>query len=492
MARRLNQPLVLALDVGTSSVRAIVHDARGRPVPGADAHQAYAPQVDAEGRAEVPADRLRRLTQRVVERALAGLTTPIAAVGISTFWHGLLGLDGDRPATPVLLWSDSRSWPQAVKLRGRLDANAVHQRTGCPIHPSYWPSKLAWARRQGLEPQRWCSFADHLLLSWTGELLTTVSMASGTGVHRLRGEGWDEELLADLDVPTDRLPPIGAQTLRLTRGLARRWPALAEAVIVPAAGDGALANLGSGCTTPERRALTVGTSGALRAMTTQAPPKLPDGLWCYRLDARRILVGGSFSNGGNFHAWAQATLRLDARSLERELDRMRPGEHRLAFLPLLSGERSPGFAPHAQGAVAGLTLATTPADLLRAGLEGIALDFAAVDAMLDRVVPGGRLLVGSGAGLLRSPALTRILADAIGKPLLAARNEEASARGAALLALEHLGRPAPEAAPAGRIIDPDPKAHAIYARLHERHAAFYAAVVEQSLQAAGRKGSNGG
>src|SRR5579859_259573 len=99
---RLIEPLVLAIDVGTSSVRAILHDAGGQPVPGADAHQPYRPRVAADGTAEVPADRVRRLVERCLDDALRDVRSPVAGVGISTFWHGLMGLQGKRPSTPVL------------------------------------------------------------------------------------------------------------------------------------------------------------------------------------------------------------------------------------------------------------------------------------------------------------------------------------------------------------------------------------------------------
>jgi gluconokinase len=131
----------------------------------------------------------------------------------------------------------------------------------------------------------------------------------------------------------------------------------------------------------------------------------------------------------------------------------------------------------------------------------VAIDFATMDRRLDRAVPGGRLLVGGGAGLLRSPAFIQILADAIGKPLLAARDMEASARGAALFALEQVGVRVADR-PAGRTFEPRPEAHAAYRRLGELHRALYVALVGKRpgvgepppahLRAGASKDSNGG
>ena len=102
--------VVVALDVGTSSVRALLYDPRARPLAGAEVHLPYRPRLAADGTAEVDAERLLGLVETALDRLVgAGLAPPggVLAVGISTFWHGLMGLDArDRPATPLWLWSD--------------------------------------------------------------------------------------------------------------------------------------------------------------------------------------------------------------------------------------------------------------------------------------------------------------------------------------------------------------------------------------------------
>ena len=482
---------MVALDVGSSSVRALLYDEHAEPVAGREVHLPYQSRLAADGTAEVDAERLLTLAETALDRVLRGYRGEVLGAGISTFWHGLLGLDArGRPAAPLWLWSDSRSWREAEAWRRRPDARAAHQRTGCPIHPSYWPAKLAWAGAGAAA--RWSSFSDFLFMRLFGEWGTSLSMASGTGLCSLRRRDWDQPLCARLGVKPAQLPPLTAAIRQGLRPLyARRWPALARVPWAPPAGDGALANLGSGCTTPALRALTIGTSGALRVMTSELPARLPPELWCYRLDAARLVVGGSFSNGGNLHAWLLENLRLDEPGLERRLARMPPAATGLVFVPLLAGERSPGFAAHAMGALAGLTLSTTALDIARAGLESVAFDFARVDRRLDEVAPGGWRLVGSGAGLLASPAWMQILADATGKPLVAGPAREASSRGAALWALEHLGRrpdgPSREA-PRGRTFRARGDAHRAYREAAARQGALYRRLVQPRI----RKGSNGG
>ena len=133
---------MLAIDIGTSSVRALVYDRRLRPVPGAEAHVPHQPRLTADGGAELDYRRLRRAVVAVVDRALAGAPgLAISGVGTSSFWHGLLCTDSDlRPLTPIYLWSDGRAWQEAQALRDRLDEARVHRRTGCRLHPTYWPA----------------------------------------------------------------------------------------------------------------------------------------------------------------------------------------------------------------------------------------------------------------------------------------------------------------------------------------------------------------
>ena len=479
---------VVALDVGSSSVRAILYDTRARPIPGMEVHIPHAARVKPDGTAEVDADTLVALVSRAVTEVLA-LAGParakrIVAVGLSTFWHGLVVADeAGHALTPVYLWSDSRSAAAAVRLRKRLDAEQIRLRTGCPIHPSYWPSKLAWLKvvRPDLwkRPVRWLSFGDLLCWRLFARLGTSLSMASATGLLRLDDCEWDAELLAELRIHPGSLPPIGLMEQGLAAVYARKWPALAGVPWLHAVGDGALANLGSGCITPNRRALTIGTSGALRLMHRAPRGKLPAGLWCYRLDADWLVTGGALSNGGNLHAWLLETLRLDGGALEARLRRMAPAAHGLTFLPHLAGERSLGYAPHAFGAISGLTSATTPEDIARAGLEAVAIECARISRRLDEVAPGSSRLVASGAALLSSPAWMQMMADAIGRRVVAGRPKEASSRGAAVFALESLGLAKAEHLDPGegRAFTPNKAATMAYRKAEKRQEALYETLI---------------
>lgn len=475
---------ILALDVGTSSIRAIGYDALGRPLPGADARVSCEPTATPDGASELDPEELVAATALAIDRCVASAPGPPAAVGASVFGHSLLALDADgRPLTRLITWADTRSDGAATALRARLDETAVHARTGAPLHSTFFPAKLTWLRQARPDvfarAATWCGFAEYLLLRLTGRLRASVSMASGTGLLDQRPGAWDTAMLDACSIGPGRLPPIDdAPLIGLAPEWRARWPALADAPWLPAAGDGACSNLGTDCSGPERIALNVGTSAALR-LVTPAPRAVPWGLWHYRVDARRHLIGGATSEGGNVLAWARRTLALpgDDAALDAALAAVAPDSHGLTALPFLAGERSPGWRGDARAAVAGISLATTAPQILRALVEAVAYRLAAVYDRLAPVASPGHAVIASGGALGHSRVFTQVLADALGVPLEVREGTEASSRGAALLALGTLGRPAPPPEPSGSQVRPDPRRRDIYAAARGRQGRLYDSVV---------------
>jgi gluconokinase len=207
-----------------------------------------------------------------------------------------------------------------------------------------------------------------------------------------------------------------------------------------AVGDGAAANVGSGCVDPRRVALTVGTTGAMRIVLPGADPEVPPGLWAYRVGKGETLLGGALSEGGNVFAWERDTLRLPAPArIEAALRKMPPDGHGLTVLPFLTGERSPGFAAGARACIAGLTSATTPLQILQGSLEAVCYRFALVARLLGPHLRPGCDVVASGGALAQSPYWTQLMADVLGQPVLVTREQELTSRGTAILALRGLG-----------------------------------------------------
>ena len=481
---------ILAVDVGSSSVRAELYDGSGTREEGTETKLDYALEYTPEGGVAVDADELLDLIVRAIDGTLqrAGEAS-IAGVAASTFWHSVLGLDRDgRPTTPVLYWADRRAAGAARELRGGLDEAAIHRRTGCVLHSSYWPAKLLWLSHERTgdfeRTERWVSPADYFYERFFGRTHVGTSMASATGLFDQNLRRWDGEVIEALPVEQTQLSPISNEPLRgLQDEWARRWPALRDVPWFPAVGDGACSNVGSGCTRSDRLALMVGTSGAMRVLWKADSVEIPDGPWCYRADDKRFVMGGALSDGGNLVAWLRETLRLpEPEEAERLLAEMEPGAHGLTFLPLLAGERGPGWADEANGTVAGLSMSSTPLEILRAAMEAVALRFALIAEIIEEASPGEKEVIATGGGLLGSPTWTGIMADALGRPVTTSGIQEASSRGTALLTLERLGELELEeaSAPLGETFQPDPERHEIYLKALTRQRRLYEAVLGAS------------
>ena len=457
MATQMSAPeqsgtYVASLDVGTSSVRTLLYDAQAREVPGFGAHLRYDLETTADGGVEADADQLAALAIQgmdEVHQRLAARGLRPRAVACCTFWHNVLGVGDDgRPTTPVLHPFDTRGAAAARKLAQRLDSRRQQARTGCVLHASYVPAKVVWLAETRPEAfsatRRWMSFGEYLFLKLFGGATASTSMVSGSGLWNQRENDYDAEVLAALPIDAGQLSPTAEMDqpqAELRAEYASRWPALAGVPWYPALGDGAANNIGSGCSTPDRFALMVGTSGAMRAVVEAPRVEIPVGLWCYRVDRQRYVLGGALSNGGGVYDWMKRTLALPEEDAEVEarLAGKLPGSHGLTVLPLFAGERSPHWRAEARAAVTGLSAHTNPMDILQAALESVALGFREIYDVMTERLGAPREVIASGGALLNSPAWTQMMADALGRPVVACLESEASSRGAVLLALERLG-----------------------------------------------------
>ena len=295
---------------------------------------------------------------------------------------------------------------------------------------------------------QWISFGEYLHRKFLGKSVCALAMASATGLLNTRERAWDTELIQVLGVRPDQLPPLG-DTHDSLRGLASayrsEWPALRDVPWFPAIGDGAAAAVGSGCVSTDTWSLTIGTSSAVRVVLPPERAVPPLGLWMYLIDAQRAIMGGALSEGGNMLNWLDATLKLPALpDAEPLVSGLQPDAHGLTILPFIAGERSLGWHANARMTITNLCASTTPADLLRAGMEALAYQLGAVyEQLRDTLREGDTLptpqVVGSGGALLHSQTMQGILADTFGTPIYPSLDHEASARGVALLALEALG-----------------------------------------------------
>lgn len=441
-------PLVVSFDAGTTSVKTLVFDAQARPVI-TTASIGYELHTTSDGGVEIQAGDLFAAALQSLDQAhqaLSQLGRKPSAVAMCTFWHSFLGLDATgKPATPILHLLDTRSQPNAEQLKRDLDEKAFHLRVGTVFHPSYWPAKMLWLREQRAElfaaSAHWMSFGEYLFAEFFGHAHASSSMLSATGLWNSNTQSYDAELLAYLHLRPEQLADLSRldqPATGLKAEYAARWPLFASIPWFPSIGDGAANNIGCGCDRPNEFALMVGTTGAMRAVFEQPHVEIPEGLWCYRLDPKRFVLGGALSNGGKVFEWVMERFQIPA-DWEQQLARAVPGAHGLTVLPLFAGERSTKWRADARGAITGLNLNTTPVEILAASLESVALRFRLLYEILAERLGAPERVIATGEALRKSTVWTQMMADALGRPVVASLEKETSARGAAMLVLERIG-----------------------------------------------------
>ncbi|HQU92819.1 MAG TPA: gluconokinase [Pyrinomonadaceae bacterium] len=446
-----DKQLILALDIGSSSVRAAFFDHGGNLLPRTLVKFERKLKATPLGGSEIDANAAFRQVVNTIDAAMANAPKgEITHVASCTFWHSLLGVDSKgRPTTPVYGWADNQSRECVATLRKKLDERETHDRTGARFHPSFWPAKLLWLQGGNTsssecalftKTSHWISIGDYITLKLSGKLATSISIASGTGIFNLRENGWDEKLLRLLKIKRSQLPKIekDSYTFRLNAKFAKRWPRLTDANWFLPTADGATNNIGSGCVTSDTAALMVGTSGAMRVVLDTPPKSIPEGLWCYRVDHRRAILGGALSDGGGLLDWLRANLNLP-KNAESIISKRLPAKSPVKVEPYFAGERSTGYNENATGSIRNLTMADDAVDVYQAAMEAIADRFAEIFRQLEIVTPI-RKIIASGGGLHNSHAFTRIISNALGRDLTLSEVPEASMRGAVLLALETIGK----------------------------------------------------
>ena len=458
---------LLVIDLGSSSARALLFDDQARLLPGAVVSRAHDFASDRHGRSTADAEALCALLEGCIDAILQHPSAAhIRALGMASFVGNWLGIAADgRACTPLLTYADTRSHEQMPQLLAKLaeGADDYHQATGCRLHTAYLPAQYNWLCQQqpaaAARIQRISDIGGYCYARWFGrEVPTSWSVASWTGLLDSENCQWHAAYTRQLCGAglLASLPALADYDLAqrgLSDAYARRWPALRDVPFYLALGDGAAANVGSGAVDARHIALTIGTTAALRAV--KALQRVPAGLWRYQVCAGMPLVGGATSEGGNVYQWLWRDLLRETADLDAQLLARSPAAHGLVVLPLLAGERAPGWQADASGTIHGLRRSTNRLDLLQAHLEAVALRLSLIYAQLAK--PSARVLAGGGA-LQASRAWAQMLADAFDSSILLLAEGEVTARGVALLMRRSLDGLALDAQPpqVSQIVQPKP------------------------------------
>jgi gluconokinase len=424
---------VLCFDIGSGGVRGARFDERlqvaGMHNVPWDLHR------DADGRATLSVYDIEcALTE--VAATLAGDTRP-AAVSIGCFMHSFLVLSSCCAAlTPVFTWMDTTA-PEGMDAVRRKVGDDFHRRTGCHYHPMFPVFKLAGnppgrGNRVG-SPKAW--------LSWelTGSFVEDFGIASASGLLDVQTGKWDSELTTIAGLDLQDLPAItnpDATVGHITEEGGAKFRLPAGTPLVSGSGDGFLANVGSGCTSTRRTAITLGTSGAVRQMVSHASLNASAGTFCYRARENAFLLGCASSNGGNVLDWARKTFGPVPAKVEKSSELP-------IFLPFMNGERSLEWNPALRESWHGRRETHTPAQLSRAVAEGVLFNIAQYVEVVEREsgAPAEQIILSGNA--FQDPLVAELLASLLGRELFMPESAGlATLRGTAIYAWRALGHDA--------------------------------------------------
>lgn len=440
---------LLAHDLGTTGDKATLFSAEGDLIGSITAP--YPLQVNGSCAEQDPEDWWKAVV--TTTRTLTERVNPakIAAVSFSGQMMGCLCVDKEgRPLRPSILWADIRAEKEAALARRTLDDLTYYRLCGHRLSPSYSAAKLSWVKLH--EPQvyektyKMLNAKDYILLKLTGRFVTEVSDASSTCLMDINTLTWSEALLAAHGLSADKMPDL-LRSVDMAGKVTKEAAAITGlpegTPVICGGGDGPAAAVGSGAIAPGVANLCLGTSSWISFAADEPlfDPDMTTFTFAHMVPGK-LLPTGTMQCGGGSLSWAVRELFRDSgcppheiyNTVNREVEACAPGADGLLFLPYLMGERSPRWNSEARGCFIGLTLGQERGQMLRAVMEGVAMN---LDIIRNAFVQGGAdirslTLLGGGA---RNPAWQTILANVLNTPVkVPALLNEATSMGAAVTA----------------------------------------------------------
>lgn len=459
---------VVGVDIGTTSTKSVLYSNAGQEIEQHNVgYPLNAPIQDAA------VQNPRQIFQAVIETVKqvinkAGINqSDILCLSFSAAMHSLIAVNKDgKPLTPSITWADNRSLKWAEKLKNEPEGHKIYTRTGTPIHPMSPLVKLIWLRES--QPELWqqaakfISIKEYVFWQLFGEYVVDYAIASATGLFNLENLTWDDSALSVAGIKASQLSqPVPTthimggedkpQQSLLNSEYAAKMGIWADIPVVIGASDGVLANLGVGAVSPGTVAVTVGTSGAVRATIKQPKIDPEERLFCYPIIENLWVIGGAINNGGISLRWVRdqlasgeidtaKLLQQDPYELLMMIAKTIPaGSEGLIFHPYLTGERSPIWDANARGSFFGLTLHHNKAHMIRAVLEGVVYSLYQVFQALESVT-GEVTHIRAAGGFAQSNLWRQILADIFNREVIVPKSYESSSFGAAILGLYALGK----------------------------------------------------
>jgi gluconokinase len=436
---------VLGIDIGTGSTKAVAVDLKGNSF--ADAQQFYPFDAPKPGYHEQDPKQIWQAFIESIKDVIAKTGSQPLAVSVSSAMHSFIAVDQNSNAlAPMMTWADNRSAEIAVELRASEQGMSIYKATGTPIHSMSPLCKLIWLSENNTElfhkAYKFISIKEFIWYKLFSEFVIDYSIASSTGLFNITRFEWHKDALKLAGIASDVLSsPVPTDYTKTGSSLDFLDK---NTRFVIGASDGCLANLGSMATEPGVAAMTIGTSGAVRVASSKPLPNTEAMTFSYILDKTIYICGGPINNGGVAMQWWVKNVagpnptEKDYEQIFSQAAEAPAGSNGLIFLPYLTGERAPIWDSESCGNFFGVRLQHTRADFSRAVLEGICFAMRDVlDAVQENSEPITQINISGG--FTKSAIWVQTLADITGKKLAILQADDASAVGAAFIALNVIG-----------------------------------------------------
>jgi len=445
----MSEVYALGIDIGTGSVKAVAVDHAGKVL---DSAQEYYPtHLPQPSYSEQDPDVIFQAFLSVIITITARLKHEPRVIGLSSAMHSIMVTDQTgTPLTPLLLWSDSRSADIAAELRDSSKGKTIYAQTGTPIHAMSPLCKILWWKQNRPDlfttEHKFISIKEYCWFQLFSEFVIDHSIASATGLFDIIKHKWYNSALKLAGVNKNHLSTPVPTSYTKTNANNKYVQQLNITIATPfciGASDGCLASLGTSSIKPGHAAVTIGTSGAVRIGVKAPVVEKKEMFLDYILDEKLYICGGPVNNGGNVADWLLQVFSPEHADknyshLFESIARINAGSDGLVFLPYIFGERAPVWDEKATGTFCGIRSHHTKNHFIRAALEGVCFSFRQLLSDLEKITGPISILHASG-GFVHSKEWVQLMCDVTGKKVLVHQQDDASAYGAAMMAMKSVG-----------------------------------------------------
>lgn len=496
----------LGIDIGTSSVRAVMFDHEGvqKAIESSDCSIISC----FDGFAELEPDSIFNSTISVISRCIAksGVDKKdISAMGISCHMHSLMAVDRNgNPLSRLIIWADTRAGKEASFIATNYNVDELYQRTGCRVqHPMYPLSKILWLKNNNADTfrraEKFVTIKEYIIFKLYGEYIVDYTLAASQGYFNIHKQDWDDFILSDiLGISRNRLSTV-VECTHILKDMDQKYADILgvykDIPMIMGSGDGIMANLGCGVFDDTALSSTIGTSGAIRTSVSSPLLDPEQRTWCYSFTKDIWVAGGAINNGGIVLKWLRETFRkqfeYDASfyngSIYELFDRFASetpaASEGLIFLPYLTGERSPDWNASVRGLMYGLDYSHGKNHIIRAAMEGVMYRMYSVYEVMSRLRDSSKQIRANG-GYVKSDIWLQIQADIFNKEILVSDVSEASALGAAYLSMVSVGtvkdiRQLLPAMESKKVIMPIEENHEVYNRAYKLAKQVYESIYKK-------------